>query len=206
RQSLLADWLAAVAAQAALINHVFSFAIRQCAGHLWWNDRVVREILGQIIDKPILGLRRYLSAPAYHLVYLGHPFVPRQPLLKHRLGAMTAKASFACDIQAIARWKLVLLSPARPDVGYQGHTGDQGAAKPGNVDTANSSLRLLCALCASAVSGPIPRGVSSFNHFQLAIPWLSSLVPCLPRSTDSPKDSMPPPSAGPGPCYPWPAT
>src|SRR5262245_33041575 len=131
---------------------------------------MVREILGQIIEKLVFRIRRHLGSPADHFVDFAHPFVPRQPLLKYRLRSVTNKTALGSNVRALARRQLVLLGSSHPDVGYERHTGNQGSAKPGNVDAASSSLRLLSALCASAVRGPVPRVVSSFTHFQLAIP------------------------------------
>src|SRR5262249_39396511 len=97
-QSLLADGLAAVAAQAALIDDVFSFIARQRTWHFWWNDRMVREILGQIIYKFVLGFGRNLGAPADHLVDLAQPFVARQPLLNYGLRSVAAQTALGNNI------------------------------------------------------------------------------------------------------------
>ena len=124
-----------MAAQAALIKNLFAFAVRQSGGHSRCDYGMIGKVAGKIIDEFVFGIGGYFGAPADHLVDFANPLVPRQSLLKNRLGAVTDQASIGNDIPAGSIGQLVLLGSAKSNVRKETRDGDTGYNPGDKSDT-----------------------------------------------------------------------
>src|SRR5215471_12211887 len=115
-----------MAAQAALIKNLFAFPVRQSGGHSRRDYGMISKVPGKIIYQFVFGIGGYFGAPADHLVDLANPFVPRQPLLKDWLGAVTNQASIGSDIPAVSIGQFAVLGSAKSNVRSKARDGDAG--------------------------------------------------------------------------------